>query len=54
MFSKFKRKSADIEKRFYISKILIDGKRYRSLRALYGVDQSSLFLIKDSLSEIKN
>jgi len=52
--SKFKRKFADIEKRFYISKILIDGERYRSLRELYGVEQSSLFLMKDSLRKIKN
>lgn len=51
--SKFKRKFSDIEKRFCISKIIVDEENYNSLRNFYGMQQSQLFLITDSVREKK-
>ena len=51
--SRFKKKFSDAEKLFYISKIVVDEQNYINLRGAYGVQQSRLFLINDSVREKK-
>jgi len=49
--SKFKKKFSDIEKNFYISKILINQEKYDYLKKKYNLEESHLFLIKDAMKK---
>jgi len=48
--SKFKKKFATNEQKFYISKIIFDSDRYYNLRSKFKVEKSNLFLIKDAVA----
>jgi len=47
--SKFKKKYSDLEREFYISKIICDEEEYYKNREKYGISNSPIFLIKDAI-----
>ncbi len=51
--SKFKKKFADEERKFYISKVVVDEENYYRLKKAYGVEESNMFLIGDALKAKK-